>query len=249
MGLRQYLIKKIVVYALTFFVAVSLDWAIPRFMPGSPIYALISRFASMPGAAKYLYSYFMQAFGLNKPLWQQYIDFWIAVLHGDLGISIYMYPEKVLNIIASALPYDIALLVPSITLSWIIGNWLGAIAAKKRRLDNTLMPVLYFLTSSPYFWLAIVLAWIFTVVIPLFPPSGAYSPGMVPSLSLSFIKDFLWHWFLPFLSLFLVMLGGWAIGMRNLIIYELESDYAKYMEALGAPDNLILRYAFKHAIL
>jgi len=249
MGLAGYIGKKLLVYLITFYVAVSLNWAIPRLMPGDPIGVLISRFATLPESSKIIYSYFMQAFGFNKPLHEQYINFWRALIHGDLGVSIYMYPMKVKDIVLDALPYDIVLIVPAVIVSWIIGNWLGAVASLNRKLDNILMPVFYFLTASPYFWMAIVLAWIFTVIIPVFPPSGAYSPGLNPSLSLDFIIDFLKHWILPFLSLLLVMLGGWAIGMRNMIIYELESNYSRYMESLGASRRLILSYAFRNAML
>ncbi len=245
----RYLSKKLAVYILTFFVAITLDWAIPRFMPGNPISLLVSRFATLPNAREVLTSYFTQSFGLDKPLWEQYLSFWKAFLSGDLGVSIYLYPKPVLEIIKESLPYDVALLLPAILLSWIIGNWVGALAAKKRALDRIIIPILYVFTAMPYFWFAIIMAWFLGVVIPIFPISGAYSYSMTPELSWEFILDFLYHWFLPFFSLFAVMLGGWAIGMRNMIIYEIEANYSRYMEALGASERLILRYAFRNAVL
>ncbi len=245
----RYLSKKLLIYVLTFFVAITLDWAIPRFMPGNPISILVSRFSSLPNAREILTSYFTQSFGLDKPIIVQYVNFWKAFLSGDLGVSIYLYPKPVLEIIKESLPFDIALLLPSIVLSWIIGNWIGALAAKKRILDRTLIPILYVFTAMPYFWFAIILAWFLGVVIPLFPISGAYSYSMTPELSWEFILDFVYHWTLPFLSLFAVMLGGWAIGMRNMIIYEIEANYSRYMESLGASEGLILRYAFRNAVL
>jgi len=248
-GMMNYLKRKIVIYILTFIFAVTIDFIIPRLMPGDPIAVLLSRFATMPQATQYLHGYFIEAFGLNKPLWEQYITFWKAVLHGDLGISIYFYPKPVAQIIKEALPYDLALLVPSIVASWIVGNWLGAYAGKNRKLDSYLMPVFFFLQASPYFWFAILLAYIFSVKLELFPLSGAYSYGIIPSLSWAFIKDYLHHWVLPFLSLFLVQLGGWAIGMRNMIIYELEADYVRYLEALGSSERTVMRHAFKNAML
>ncbi|MFA4661404.1 ABC transporter permease [Pyrococcus kukulkanii] len=248
-GIKRYLMRKTIIYILTFIFAVTIDFIIPRLMPGDPIAVLLSRFATLPDVTKYLHSYFMQAFGLDKPLWVQYITFWKAVLHGDLGISIYYYPKPVAQIIKEALPYDLALLVPSIVASWIVGNWLGALAGKNRRLDSYLMPIFYFLQASPYFWFAILLAYLFSVKLGWFPIAGAYSYGIIPSLSWTFIKDYLHHWFLPFLSLFLVQLGGWAIGMRNMIIYEIEADYARYLESLGASERLIMKHAFKNAML
>lgn len=245
----RYLSKKITIYVLTFFIAVTLDWAIPRFMPGNPISILVSRFSALPNARKVLTSYFTQSFGLDKPILVQYLNFWKAFFHGDLGISVYLYPKPVIDIIKESLPYDIALLLPSITLSWIFGNWLGALAAKNRILDKTLIPVLYVFTAMPYFWFAIIIAWILGVVVPIFPISGAYSYSMTPEFSWTFFLDFLYHWFLPFLTLFTVMLGGWAIGMRNMIIYEIEANYSRYLESLGSSDKLILRYAFRNAVL
>ncbi len=98
-------------------------------------------------------------------------------------------------------------------------------------------------------WLGILLAWFFGIVLGIFPLAGAYSFSMRPTLSWPFIGSVFHHWFLPFLSLFLVGFGGQAIGMRNMIIYELESDYSHYLEALGAPKRLVRKYAFNNAVL
>ena len=98
-------------------------------------------------------------------------------------------------------------------------------------------------------WLGLLLAWGLGIVLDIFPISGAYSFQMRPHLSWEFAGSVFMHWFLPFLSLFIVMFGGWAIGMRNMIIYELETDYAHYLESLGAPQSLIRKYAFRNGIL
>src|SRR5262249_11278491 len=83
----------------------------------------------------------------------------------------------------------------------------------------------------------------------ILPVSGAYDLGLQPSWSLEFVWSFLQHWILPFSALFLVAFGGWAIGMRNMIIYELEADYSNYLAALGAPSRLVRRYASRNALL
>jgi peptide/nickel transport system permease protein len=155
----------------------------------------------------------------------------------------------VIQVILRAVPYDIFLLIPAILLSWFAGNKFGAFAARSKWLDNTISPLGYILTATPYMWLAILLAWFFGIILNIFPIAGAYSFSMMPNLSLKFIWSVLNHWFLPFASLFLVMFGGWSIGMRNMIIYELEADYSHYLEALGAPRRLIRKYAFSNAIL
>jgi len=247
--MTRYLVRKVTIYLLTFFLAVTIDWIIPRFMPGNPIQTMLSRAALRAEAVEVMRGYYLKAFGLDVPVWQQYLNFWKAVFHGDLGVSVYLFPKPVIKVIAEAIPYTLAILVPAIILSWIAGNKFGAFAARRKWLDSTLLPMGYFLTATPYMWLGIFLAWGFGVALGWFPIAGGYSFAMTPNLSWKFVLDLLWHWFLPFASLFLVMFGGWAIGMRNMIIYELEADYSQYLESLGAPRRLIRSYAFRNAIL
>jgi peptide/nickel transport system permease protein len=247
--MTRYFVRKLTIYLLTFFLAVTIDWIIPRFMPGNPIQTMLSRAALRAEAVEVMRGYYLKAFGLDVPIWQQYLNFWKAVFHGDLGVSVYLFPKPVIKVIAEAIPYTLAILVPAIILSWIAGNKFGAFAARRKWLDSTLLPMGYFLTATPYMWLGILLAWGFGVALGWFPIAGGYSFAMTPNLSWKFFLDLLWHWFLPFASLFLVMFGGWAIGMRNMIIYELEADYSQYLESLGAPRRLIRSYAFRNAIL
>lgn len=237
------------IYGLTFFLAVSIDWLIPRFMPGDPIANMLARASVNSTAAQVMHEYYTHVFGLDLPIWQQYLNFWNSLFHGDLGRSVYMFPTPVVDVLSRAVPYDMFLLLPSILLSWYAGNHFGAFAARSKWLDNTVSPIGYILTATPYMWLGIVLAWFFGIVLDQFPIAGAYSFSLRPNLSWPFILDVLHHWFLPFASLFLVGFGGWAIGMRNMIIYELEADYSRYLEALGAPKNLIRKYAFQNGIL
>ncbi len=247
--MRRYFSRKLLIYILTFFAAVTIDWLIPRFMPGNPVQTMLSRAALRAEAAEVMRGYYTRAFGLDVPIWEQYLNFWKALFHGDLGISVYMFPTPVARVLRRAVPYDVFLLVPSILLSWYAGNKFGAYAARSKWLDNTLSPLSYVLTATPYMWLGILLAWVFGIVLDIFPIAGAYSFDMQPHLSWAFIGSVLKHWFLPFASLFLVMFGGWAIGMRNMIIYELEAEYSHYLEALGAPRGLIRKYAFRNAVL
>lgn len=247
--MRRYFTRKISLYLLTFFLAVTIDWLIPRFMPGNPVEIMMSRFSLRGDAARTLTAYYMQVFGLDLPIWQQYLNFWKALFQGDLGISVLVFPTPVSKVILNAIPFDILLLVPAILLSWWAGNKFGAYAARNKKLDNTLLPIGYILTATPYMWLGILLAWVFGIVLKVLPIAGAFDFSMQPHFSWTFVWSVLKHWFLPFASLFMVMFGGWAIGMRNMIIYELEADYSHYLEALGAPRKLIRKYAFNNAIL
>ena len=246
----RYLLRKLGIYLLTFVAAVTVDWAIPHLMPGNPVRALMARIQIRdPEVAQHVYDSYMRSFNLDLPLWKQYWYFWVSLFHGDLGTSILQFPTSVSSIILHAVPYTLALLIPSILLSWYVGNKIGALAARRKILDNTVLPAGYVLTATPYMWLAILLVWVFAVTLSWFPVGLAYSPTAGRGWSVAFAVDVLHHWVLPFLSLFLVGCGGWAIGMRNMIIYELESDYSHYLESLGAPRRLIRKYAFRNAML
>lgn len=245
----SYLKKKCLIYALTFFIAMSINWMIPRLMPGDPISSILSRFAKDSETFAVMQNYINKTYQLDQPLWKQYFNFWGNVFTGDFGMSIQYAPKSVSTVIMESLPYTLAVLIPALLLSWFIGNWFGAFAARRKNWDNTLLPISYIFMSAPYFWLGIILVWLLGMKLDLFPFSFAYSPGLRPSFSLHFIIDFLWHWVLPFLSLFLVSIGSWAIGMRNLVIYELDTNYSKFLESLGADNALIRNNAYQNAIL
>jgi peptide/nickel transport system permease protein len=247
--MTRYLVRKVFIYLVTFFVAVTIDWAIPRLMPGDPIQQLLSRMQAQPAASKALTGYYTKAFGFDVPVWKQYLNFWAALFHGDLGRSITNFPTPVWSLIWGALPYTLALLVPAILLSFWAGNKVGALAARRKALDNTVLPAGYILTATPQMWLGIVLAWVFATTLGWLPVSGAYDLSLQPAWTLEFARSFLAHWLLPFCALFLVAFGGWAIGMRNMVIYELESDYSNYLAALGAPTKLVRKYAYRNALL
>ena len=246
----RYFLRKLLIYGLTFVAAVSIDWAIPHLMPGNPVLTLMGRLQIRnEQVAQHTYATYMRSFNLDLPLWKQYFYFWVSLFHGDLGTSILQYPSSVTSIIVHAVPYTLGLLIPSILLSWYVGNKIGALAARRKVLDNTALPFAYALTATPYMWLAIILVWLFAVVWQVFPVGFAYSPTADKGWTVGFALNVAHHWVLPFLSLFLISLGGWAIGMRNLIIYELEADYSHYLAALGAPTKLVRRYAYRNALL
>lgn len=239
-------------YGLTFFSAITVNWAIPHLMPGEPIQDLMrDRFLSQPDPStyEYLFRTFGRGFRPDLPLWKQFYYYWYSILHGDLGISITMYPASVVDVIGRSAPYTLALLIPATALSWYAGNKLGAFAAHHSRLDNTLLPASYVLAASPYMWSAAIVSWLFTVSWKIFPNSAAYDATMSKEWSWHFAFNLLEHWFLPFFSLFIVALGGWAIGMRNTIISELDTDYVRYLQTLGAPKQLIRRNTYRNAML
>lgn len=247
--MRRYFGRKLFIYLLTFYLAATLDWLLPRFMPGDPVQSLLSRSQVAPEAVPALMAYYNELFGLDKPILEQYVNYWASLARGDLGRSVYVSGAPVVGVVMAAVPYTLALLIPAILLSWVAGNWFGAFAARRKVLDNSVLPFGYLLTATPYMWLGLVVAWILGTVLRVFPISGGYSYALQPSLSWTFVGSLFAHWFMPFISLFLVMFGGWAIGMRNMIIYELDTDYSRYLSALGAPSRLIRKYAFRNAVL
>jgi len=247
---RRYLLRKLGTYGITFFAAVTIDWVIPHLMPGDPILQLVNRIAirDKPTFDR-IYGQIAKGFRTDLPLWKQYLYFWDSLIHGDLGVSINLFPMKVTTLISNAAPYTLSLLIPSILLSWYVGNKVGAMAARRKALDNTVLPISYALTATPYLWFAMIFAWVFAYVWKVLPGTYGYDPTVIIGWDWASFVNLLKHWFLPFMSLFLVSLGGWAIGMRNMIIYELESDYSHYLETLGVPRRLVRKYAFRNAML
>ncbi|MGH3293821.1 MAG: ABC transporter permease [Trebonia sp.] len=248
--MRRYLTRKIITYLVAFFIGVTVDWALPHLMPGNPVQGMLSKY-DVQNTASYqaLYNQFEASYGLNVSLWQQYLNFWHGVLTFNFGQSISVPGASVDSIVFNALPYTLALLVPAVLLSYVLGNRLGAAAARRKSLDNTVLPLGYIFQAMPYPWLALVIPFLFGLVWHIFPYSGGYSENLVPHWDWAFVSSLLDHWFLPFLTVFLVSLGGWAIGMRNLVIYELENDASRYLRALGASERVIRRYAYRNASL
>ena len=247
--MQRYLTRKIITYLLAFFVGVTIDWGIPRLMPGDPIQSMLSKFSLQSASYTAQYNAFANEFGTNLPLWQQYLNYWKGMFTGNLGLSVWAPPAHVTTLIFSALPYTLALLIPAVTLSYFVGNRLGAAAARRKWLDNSVLPLGYIFQAIPYPFLALLMPYLFGIVWHVFPLSHAYGQGLLPAWNWTFISSLLYHWFLPFLTLFIVSVGGWAIGMRNLVIYELENDSSRYMRALGANERVVRRYAYRNASL
>jgi peptide/nickel transport system permease protein len=251
--LRRYLVTKIGWYLAAFVVALGLNFLLPRLLPGSPIDAIVSRLAQGGAEGEQLERVsraYAKQFGLDEPLWQQFLIYLQNLTHGDLGVSFTLFPAPVNGLIAQTLGWSIALQLPAILAGWIIGNVLGAIAAYKGGVfDRGAFAGSLLLSAMPQYCLAILLLYAFAVAIPVFPPGGGWSFGAVPSLSPSFVLDVLHHYFLPFASLLVIFIGGQAVGMRSMAIYELNSDYVNYARSFGISDARVVRYIFRNAML
>lgn len=253
MGLRRYLVSKTAWYLGALVVAVVLNFLLPRLIPGNPVDVIVSqlgRGGMSSDAQAAIYQTFLEQFGLDKPLWDQ---FWIYIAHafqGNLGLSFSFYPTPVSDLIGASLPFTLVLQIPAIILGWIIGNVLGAVAAYKGGAwDKSVFTTSLVFNSTPYYCLSIILLYGLAVVMGWFPPGGAYSLGNSPEWSWAFFSDALQYWWLPFLSLLLINIGGQAVGMRSMAIYELGSDYVNYSRSLGIGDRKMTGYIFRNAML
>jgi peptide/nickel transport system permease protein len=186
----------------------------------------------------------------GPPLLTQFARYVGMSLRGDLGTSILQYPRRVSDIIRAALPWTIALQLPAIVLGWIAGNLLGAWAAHRRGIfDRVLYPLALLASAVPPFCVGIVLVYLMGIQLEWFPAAGGYGEGQVVELSWQFVVSAAYHYTLPFLSIFAIIVGSQAIGMRSMCIYELGSDYVRYARLLGIRERTILLYMFRNAML
>lgn len=222
-------------------------------MPGDPVAAIASRIAqgmSDATGVQAIYQQYADLFGTNKPIYQQFLIYVKNAVKGDFGFSFSQYPRTVADVIASSIWWTVILQLPAILVGWFIGNFLGALAAyRKKGFDKILMPASIFVSSLPAFGMAVILLVIFAITLGWFPTSGGYRFDMIPNLSWGFIWSAIVHYQLPFWSIVLIIIGGQAIGMRSMAIYELNSDYVKYSRFMGIKDSKILRYVFRNGML
>ncbi|MEM5833225.1 MAG: ABC transporter permease [Candidatus Aenigmatarchaeota archaeon] len=189
----------------------------------------------------------LEYFGFDKPLHVQFITYMSNLLRGDLGKSVMFFPKSVNEVILSYLPWTLALMIPAIIVSWIIGNALGVFISMKssKRSINAMTVFLMGLNAIPPYILGFFLIYIFAVYWKLLPVGGGWSPLMRPSLTLSFIIYYIRHYTLPFVTLVISMMSGWAIGIKGIAIKEAVSYGINYLRTLGAKDRLIFRYLFR----
>jgi peptide/nickel transport system permease protein len=252
-GYRKYFLNKLGWFLVTFVCGLILNFILPRLMPGDPVAAIVARVAqglSDATGVQAIYQQYTELFGTNKPMLEQFSIYVRNVMRGDFGFSFSMYPRTVADVLKSAIGWTVALQFPAIIVGWLIGNTLGALAAYlKGGFDKVLMPVSIFVSNFPAFGMAVFLLVIFGVGLEWFPTSGGYGYDMIPNFSWEFIWSVIVHYQLPFWSIVVVAIGGQAIGMRSMSIYELNADYVKYARFMGIKDRKIIGYVFRNAML
>ncbi|MFC1923221.1 ABC transporter permease [Chloroflexota bacterium] len=252
-GYIRYFGAKTAWFLVTLIFAFILNFMLPRLMPGDPVAGIVSRMAqgmSDASGVQATYEQYTELFGLEKPIHEQFLIYVNNVLHGDFGFSIAQYPRTVADVISSSIWWTVILQLPAILVGWLIGNFLGAIAAyRKSGFDKVLMPASIFASSLPAFGMAVIMLVVFGVTLEWLPTSGGYGFDMIPNQSWGFVWSVIIHYQLPFWSIVLVLIGGQAIGMRSMAIYELNADYVKFSRFMGIKDQMILRYVFRNAML
>lgn len=246
-----FLLRRLGFYALAFWASISLNFALPRLMPGDPVTRMLSR--SQQRLDPQQVESLQRLLGVEGgPWWQEYFAYLGRVLTGDFGISISQFPTPVSEVIAAQLPWTLLLGATSLIIAVILGNLLGILAAWRRGgpLDSLMPPLLVFIGSFPYFWLAMGALYLFGIVLGWAPLRHAYSVGTQPEWTLDFVGDVAVHLILPALSIVLVSLGGWMLAMRNTMISTNAEDYIVMAEAKGLSTNRIMfRYAARNAML
>jgi len=252
-GYRRYFLNKLGWFAITFVSAFLLNFILPRLMPGDPVAAIVARQAqgmSNSTGVQAIYQQYTELFGTNRPMLEQFYIYMRNVLHGDFGFSFSQYPRTVGAVLAASIWWTLVLQIPAIIVGWALGNMLGALAAYiKGGFDKVLMPAALFISSFPPFGIAIILMVVFAVRLRWLPASGGYGFDMIPSLSPGFLQSAFLHYQLPFWSIVLIAIGGYAIGMRSMSIYELNADYVKFSRFMGIKDSKIAAYVFRNAML
>ncbi|MEU6851632.1 ABC transporter permease [Actinacidiphila alni] len=244
------LFRKICFYLLTAWAAISLNFVIPRIMPGNPADNLINQFHGKlsPSAVKALRVLFGES---DKNLWQQYVSYWHSVFTGDFGTSYAYYPSQVSDVLGQSMFWTLTLITVCTVLGFVIGTALGMLAGWKRGtwLDS-LVPATTFLSSIPYFWFAIMVVYVFAITLKWFPLSGGYAVTETIGLNGGFIGSAINYAVLPALTIVVASVGGWLIGMRNMMVTTLSEDYVRLAEAKGLPKRRVMyAYAARNAML
>jgi peptide/nickel transport system permease protein len=247
----RFLARRLLLYLVTAWAAVSLTFVIPRLMPGSPIDAALARLQGQlsPAATQSLAA----AFGIKAhgSLLGQYVTYWWQLLHGNLGVSFTYFPTPVTSVLAAALPWTIALVTVATVLAWVLGTAAGAVlGAKRGSALDAVIPASSFVRGIPQFFVGILLVQVFGISLHWFPASGGYAADLSPSLTGGFIGSAVYHAVLPALTIVIGSMAGHLLTMRNMMITTLAEDYVLAAEAEGLPRwRIVLSYGARNAIL
>jgi len=252
----KYIGQRFMQFLLIIFIANSFTFLLPRVIPGDPIAEALQTKAAAAGTQNvdiqaWVKTY-NERFGLNQPLWKQYLNYWRDLLRLDFGFSLYDYPATVISKISAAIPWTIGFMSVAIVLAFIVGSTLGALLAwpNSPRFLQGLVPVLMVISAIPFYLFGLALIWVFGVELRLLPTGGAYDPTIVLRADWKTALNILQHAIMPAMALVLFGIGSWALSMRATMITILGEDYITFAQAKGLPESSIfLRYGVRNALL
>ena len=253
-----YLIRRLVLFVVVVWVAATVNFVLPRLSGGNAIRTQLTQQAATGGYVQNnidaMVAEYDKEFGLDKPLWQQYITYLWDVSHLEFGFSMANYPMRVSTLMAQALPWTLGLLALSTAVAFSLGVFAGGLLAWPKTpglISNVLLPPLLTLSAVPYYMLGLLLLWILAFQFHVFPIFGAYTPGSIPDWGEpDFLKDVAGHAVLPALSIVLSAVGFWALGMRAMMVTVQHDDFVQFAEAKGLKDRTVFfRYAGRNALL
>ena len=247
----KYLFQRIAFYLFTAWAAITINFFIPRLIPGDPVQSLITRYHGQMSSQAIQSLYVLFGLDKHKSLFSQYLTYWGQLFHGDLGTSFTYFPIPVIDVLRQALPWTLALVGITTVISFVVGTGLGVLAGWYRgsAIDG-LLPVTTFLSSVPYFWLGLVAIALLAGAGSFFPSSGGYDGAYVPSFTIGFIGSAIQHSLLPAATIFISSMSGWILGMRNMMVTVTSEDYITVAHAKGLSERrVMLGYAARNALL
>ncbi|MFG3299423.1 ABC transporter permease [Micromonospora chersina] len=247
----RFLLQRTAFYLFTAWAAITLNFFIPRLVPGDPVQSLISRNQGRISADAINSLRVLFGLDANENIWEQYLDYWGQLLHGDLGLSFTFFPTPVSTVIGDSLPWTVGLVGITTIISFLLGTALGVGAGWRRgSWVDGLLPATTFLSSIPYFWLGLVAIAVFTGPGSFFPSSGGYEAGLVPAFDAYFIPSAIKHSVLPAATILVSSMSGWILSMRNMMVTVSSEDYITVAHAKGLSERRVaLSYAARNALL
>jgi peptide/nickel transport system permease protein len=253
----NYVITRLGTLALVVFVAVSLNFVVPRLSGGDPVTqrleAMANQGTAIGGDFSQLVQIYQEKFGYDKPVWQQYLYYWGDLFRGDLGYSIRYYPTRTADIIRSAMPWTIGMLGIATILAFVVGTLTGALLAwpsTPKAFSQIFIPLFIVFSSIPYYLLGLLLLFLFSLTFPIFPSGGGHGIFTELSLSLPSILDVLRHATLPALSIVIASVAFWGLGMRGMMISIQGEDFMTLAEAKGlSKSRIFFAYGMRNAFL
>jgi peptide/nickel transport system permease protein len=244
------LLRRVGLYVFAAWVAITINFLLPRLMPGNPIQQMIGKLTGRvtPQIVRSIDLQF--GVGLHQDLWHQYLHYWNQLFHGDLGESITL-SAPVSTVLHNTLPWTLGLIgsatLISFALGTLAGTWLGW--RRGSRLDDIVLPTATVFQATPYFFLGIVLLIYFGNHLHWFPVLGAYSTGLKPTWGWTYMYSVFRHWQLPALTVILTSVASWIMGMRNMMVTTIGEEYVVAATARGLPGRKVITYAARNAVL